>query len=156
MDALKNSSLLLPLVLTTVVYFASLCIYRLFFHPLAKFPGPKLAAITRYYEAYYDLARNGQYTFKIAEMHKEYGWFLEPNFCVTTWKANPGVFPLLKALLFESVRTSFTSAIQASFRSSIARMAVGTSTTGPMIHFQPSTQPSAPRSTISINGVVLP
>ncbi|KAK6844451.1 hypothetical protein PG995_014561 [Apiospora arundinis] len=56
-----------------VIYFSTLSIYRLFFHPLARFPGPKLAAITRYYEAYYDLIRNGQYTFKIAELHKKYG-----------------------------------------------------------------------------------
>ncbi|KAI1419240.1 cytochrome P450 [Xylaria sp. FL1777] len=47
--------------------------HRLFFHPLARFPGPKLAAITRWYEAYYDVIQNGQYTFKIAKMHKEYG-----------------------------------------------------------------------------------
>lgn len=55
------------------LYFASLIVYRLFLHPLAKFPGPKLAAITRYYEGYYDLVQNGQYTFRIAEMHKQYG-----------------------------------------------------------------------------------
>ncbi|EPE28199.1 Cytochrome P450 [Glarea lozoyensis ATCC 20868] len=55
------------------IYCASLACYRLFLHPLAKFPGPKLAAITRCYEGYYDLILEGQYTFKIAEMHKSYG-----------------------------------------------------------------------------------
>ena len=47
------------------VYFISLAFYRLTFHPLAGFPGPWLAAISRYYEAYYDVVQNGQYTFKI-------------------------------------------------------------------------------------------
>ncbi|KAF2875491.1 trichodiene oxygenase [Massariosphaeria phaeospora] len=56
-----------------VVYLISLTFYRLTLHPLARFPGPKLAAITRYYEGYYDLVQNGQYTFKIAKLHKEYG-----------------------------------------------------------------------------------
>jgi hypothetical protein len=60
-------------VATIVVYFASLAVYRLFFHPLARFPGPKLAAVSRWYEAYYDMIQNGQYTSKIAEMHKKYG-----------------------------------------------------------------------------------
>jgi hypothetical protein len=61
------------LVASTAVWLFTLVIYRLFLHPLAKFPGPKLAAITRYYEGYFDLVRNGQYAFKIAEMHRKYG-----------------------------------------------------------------------------------
>ncbi|KAK4209717.1 putative cytochrome P450 E-class, group I [Rhypophila decipiens] len=61
------------IALTAVLYFSTLAFYRLYLHPLAKFPGPKLAAITRYYEAYYDIIKNGQYTFKIADMHKKYG-----------------------------------------------------------------------------------
>lgn len=61
---------------TASVYLVTLAIYRLFFHPLSKFPGPKLAAITRYYEAYYDIIHNGQYGFEIAKMHKKYGKFL--------------------------------------------------------------------------------
>ena len=48
-------------------------LYRLLFHPLAKFPGPKLAAATQWYEFYYDCIQYGQYTFKIAEMHSKYG-----------------------------------------------------------------------------------
>lgn len=56
-----------------VVYFIALVIYRVFFHPLAKFPGPRRAAATYLYEGYYDVIQNGQYTLKIAELHKEYG-----------------------------------------------------------------------------------
>lgn len=44
-----------------------------FIHPLSGFPGPKLAAVSRWYEAYYDVVQNGQYTFKILKLHKEYG-----------------------------------------------------------------------------------
>ena len=64
---------LVSIVVTALAYFISLSIYRLYFHPLSGFPGPKLAAITRYFEAYYDLVQNGQYTFKIREMHRKYG-----------------------------------------------------------------------------------
>lgn len=56
-----------------VLYFACLATYRLFFHPLSRFPGPTLAALTRWYEAYYDVVRNGRYMFKIADLHREYG-----------------------------------------------------------------------------------
>lgn len=67
-----------------VVYFTSLIFYRLFFHPLAGFPGPKLAAITRYVEGYYDVVLGGQYTWKIAEMHKKYGEYLLGKILVRT------------------------------------------------------------------------
>ncbi|CCT61204.1 hypothetical protein [Plenodomus lingam JN3] len=60
-------------VVVLIVYCASLAFYRLYVHPLAKFPGSKLAAITRWYELYYDVIREGQYTFKIADLHKAYG-----------------------------------------------------------------------------------
>ncbi|KUJ18476.1 cytochrome P450 [Mollisia scopiformis] len=56
-----------------IVYFGTLVSYRLLLHPLARFPGPRLAAVTRLYEAYFDVVLNGQYTFKIVQMHKEYG-----------------------------------------------------------------------------------
>lgn len=73
MDSILNGSYWLPLILTFSLYLISLAFYRLFLDPLARFPGPKLAALSRFYEAYHDVVRNGQYTFKIAELHKKYG-----------------------------------------------------------------------------------
>ncbi|KAB8210281.1 cytochrome P450 [Aspergillus parasiticus] len=54
-------------------YLISLAVYRLWLSPLAKFPGPKLAALTLWYELYYDIYCEGQYTFQIIRMHEKYG-----------------------------------------------------------------------------------
>ena len=56
-----------------VLYLVALGSYRLYFDPIAKFPGPKLAALTLWYEFYYDVVKRGQYTFEIDRMHKRYG-----------------------------------------------------------------------------------
>lgn len=69
----STDSFLKSLLFTILIYFLSIILYRLFWHPLAKFPGPKLAAVTRWYEAYYDVVQNGRYTFRIAELHTQYG-----------------------------------------------------------------------------------
>ncbi|KAK5045954.1 hypothetical protein LTR84_008740 [Exophiala bonariae] len=58
---------------TYLVYLLSLVVYRLYFHPLAKFPGPKYAAISRWHEFYYEVVKKGQFTFKVQELHKQYG-----------------------------------------------------------------------------------
>ena len=48
-------------------------IRRLFFSNIAHIPGPRLAALSSWYEFYYDVVRHGQYVWKIKELHKEYG-----------------------------------------------------------------------------------
>lgn len=54
-------------------YLLGLAIYRLYFSPIAKFPGPKLAALTLWYEFYYDVVKRGKYTWEIEKMHQKYG-----------------------------------------------------------------------------------
>lgn len=63
-----------------IVYVILLYIYRAFFDGLSKFPGPKLAAATLWYEFYYDVVKKGRYTWEIGRMHEQYGkcWPLGP------------------------------------------------------------------------------
>ena len=58
-----------------VLWLVSLAVYRLYLHPLARtgVPGPFLAALTTWYEAYYDVILKGQYIFEIERMHGKYG-----------------------------------------------------------------------------------
>lgn len=64
---------LLTSLLVVLGWLISLAIYRLYLHPLAKIPGPKLAALTFWYECYYDVSLPGRYVFKIKELHGQYG-----------------------------------------------------------------------------------
>jgi hypothetical protein len=68
--SLQNVALVL---LYIVVYNVLKALYRITFHPLAKFPGPTLAALTYKYEFYYDGIKGGQYTKRIAQLHEQYG-----------------------------------------------------------------------------------
>jgi hypothetical protein len=42
-------------------------------HPLYKFPGPRLAAASYAYEAWFDAVKVGRYTWEIKDMHEKYG-----------------------------------------------------------------------------------
>ncbi|KAH8701276.1 putative cytochrome P450 [Phaeosphaeriaceae sp. PMI808] len=70
-----NSALSAPAILaaTCIVYTVVLVIYRLYFSPIARFPGPKLAAITGLYEFWYDAIRGGKYLWEVEKMHEKYG-----------------------------------------------------------------------------------
>ena len=72
-SVVRNTSLPVLLISTFILYRFSIIIYRLFFHPLANFPGPKIAGVTSLYEAYHEIVLNGQYSKKISELHDIYG-----------------------------------------------------------------------------------
>ncbi|KAK1783780.1 cytochrome P450 [Copromyces sp. CBS 386.78] len=65
-----------PLLVLYTIYVA---IYRLYLSPLASIPGPRLAALTQWYEFYYDIILPGQFVFKTVELHKKYGPIIRVN-----------------------------------------------------------------------------
>ena len=54
-------------------YRVTLVIYRLYFHPLAKFLGPKITAAILFYEIMWDCFGHGAYLFECERMHKNNG-----------------------------------------------------------------------------------
>jgi len=56
-----------------VIFWLSLVIHRLYFHPLSCFPGPPLAAITTLYRTYYEVIKGGEFLHEIVKLHSQYG-----------------------------------------------------------------------------------
>lgn len=47
--------------------------HNLYFHPLAKFPGPEFGAAAHLYEFYWSIVRDGEFAWKIERMHQKHG-----------------------------------------------------------------------------------
>ncbi|KAF2141599.1 uncharacterized protein K452DRAFT_318586 [Aplosporella prunicola CBS 121167] len=78
-ETLKPSLTVTSVSVLLVLYLCYLTVYRLFLSPIARFPGPKLAAWTYWYEYWYDVVAEPEYTFKIGRLHKQYGPILRIN-----------------------------------------------------------------------------
>lgn len=67
----------LPYVAATLtVLLLAKIVYRLTLHPLAAFPGPKLAAVTNMYGAFYDLSfSSSSYVKELPALHARYGQY---------------------------------------------------------------------------------
>ncbi|KAE9371229.1 cytochrome P450 [Stipitochalara longipes BDJ] len=73
LSALSFGDIVMALFLFSTAYTAALVSYRLYFHPLAKFPGSVLARSTFLYEFGHTYFGKGTYYLKVKEMHRKYG-----------------------------------------------------------------------------------
>ncbi|OOQ91241.1 Trichodiene oxygenase [Penicillium brasilianum] len=56
-----------------LLYLISKAVYRVYFHPLKNIPGPKLAAITSFYEFYFNVIKRGTFIWHLEGLHEIYG-----------------------------------------------------------------------------------
>lgn len=73
LETLDLSVTLVTFLVFLFLYFVYLTANRIWLSPIAGFPGPRLAAWTYWYEFWYDVVAEPEYTFKIGRLHKEYG-----------------------------------------------------------------------------------
>ena len=79
MESIVSYPLLAILSAATFASVISGAIYRLYLSPISSFPGPKLAALTLWYEFYYDVILDGQYIFHLGDLHALYGPIIRIN-----------------------------------------------------------------------------
>ena len=73
------TNVVIGLVTLQAAYTIYAVISRLFLSPLRRIPGPKLAALTSWYEFYFDAIEPGKFVWKIRELHSEYGLATVPG-----------------------------------------------------------------------------
>ncbi|KAH7091937.1 cytochrome P450 monooxygenase-like protein [Paraphoma chrysanthemicola] len=67
-------AVLLPAAFATAIAYAVYSvIYNVYFHPLAKFPGPPVAKTTIYWKAYVECVQQRSFCHVLVELHKQYG-----------------------------------------------------------------------------------
>lgn len=69
----EHSTIAAAVFLVGLGYAVAVGFYRLLLHPLTGIPGPKIAALTGWYEFYWQCPKKGHYIFRVQEMHQEYG-----------------------------------------------------------------------------------
>ncbi|MCJ1423011.1 hypothetical protein MMC29_000892 [Sticta canariensis] len=62
-----------------IIYLVWLGLYRLYWSPIASFPGSKLTAVSGWYETYFDVFKGGQFTFQVQKWHQQYGPIIRIN-----------------------------------------------------------------------------
>lgn len=67
------TALLTTAISTVIVYVVYQALYNLYFHPLARFPGPPLARVTIYWKGYVECIANQSFCHVLVGLHAQYG-----------------------------------------------------------------------------------
>jgi len=70
---MSSSLMVYELLLLIVLTLLGRVLYRLTLHPLAHFPGPKLAGISGLYKFYFSVLKSGSFHLELQRLHKTYG-----------------------------------------------------------------------------------
>ena len=65
---LTAAAIIFPVIVPMVVTF----VRRLYFHPLSKIPGPRLAAVSGLYGLYHNFIQGGGYSKQFKALHDKY------------------------------------------------------------------------------------
>ena len=76
------TALLLSLSAGIFAWFIGVVGYRAFFHPLAKVPGPPLAALTYFYIFYFNVGKTSRLYAHIEKLHERYGTLFQALQCL--------------------------------------------------------------------------
>lgn len=85
-DAFREASIIAASYFTAI--FTSMTIYRLFFHRLSKFPGPKLAAVTKLWHVF--KIRHSTNHLWLKELHEKYGSVIRTGRSIPLFYTNVG------------------------------------------------------------------
>ena len=64
---------LIYVIVTSLLAVLIIGVRRIYFHPLSKFPGPRIAALTTWYGFYFDVIKGGIGIQRWPDLHKKYG-----------------------------------------------------------------------------------
>jgi hypothetical protein len=72
-DKLSTGSVIWLVAAGLVIYVVYCMLHNLVWHPLASFPGPRVAAVTSLYRAYIELVAKSSFVYQLEKLHTQYG-----------------------------------------------------------------------------------
>lgn len=73
LSALSMATAATLLTILVTLYVVGLVTCRLWFSPIARFPGPFLPRVTFWYEFYHQWVKGATFHLRIEDMHRKYG-----------------------------------------------------------------------------------
>ena len=68
-----TGQILASVLASSIAYVLYTVIYNVYFHPLAKFPGPYIAGATIYWKAYVECISQRSFCHYLIELHAQHG-----------------------------------------------------------------------------------